>query len=69
MSDIVREIAFKERQEGRQEGRREGRNEGKAEDVDLICLNMGMSLQEACVALGITVEEYERAKNALLTTI
>ena len=44
----------------------EGKAEGKAEAVDFILTNMGLSLQEACKALGITVEEYERTKNHLV---
>ena len=60
MSDIVREIAVKERQEGKAEG--------KAEAVDFILTNMGLSLQEACKALGITVEEYDNAKKHLMLT-
>ena len=62
MSDIVREIGFKERQEGQ----REGRQEAKAEAVEMIQLNMGLSLQEACKVIGITVEEYNMAKGLVV---
>ena len=58
MSDIVREIcdevAVKERQEA------------KAEAVEMIQLNMGLSLQEACRVIGITVEEYNMAKGLVV---
>ena len=40
--------------------------EAKAEAVDFILANMDLNLQEACKALGITVEEYDNAKKHLL---
>ena len=60
MSDIMREIA--------EEVEARGRSEGKAEAVDFILANMGLSLQEACKALGITIEEYDSAKKHLMMT-
>ena len=60
MSDIVREIVVKERQEERQEA--------TIESVELIQANLGLNLQEACKALGITIEEYDSAKKHLMMT-
>ena len=52
--------------EGRQEGRREGRQEGKniilLQNVENAMKNLGINEEEACAILGITAEEYQKAK-------
>ena len=52
------------REEGREEGRAEGRTEGRAESVDTLMEITQMTLEQACEALKITLEEYKNVKNA-----
>ena len=51
------------------EGLNEGISQGKAgslvNSVDNLIKNLGLSLEEACTALGSSVQEYERAKELL----
>ena len=53
-----------------EEGREEGREEGKAElligNVESLMNRLHWDLQTACEGLGITVEEYQKARNRRL---
>ena len=61
------------RQEGREEGRREGREEGRQEGREIgdavrlvdsvrnVMMKSGVSLNEACELIGVTIEQYEAA--------
>ena len=65
------------RAEGREEGRKEGRKEGSKEgtkegvaqtlikNVEAVRKNFKIDLRAACEGLGITVEEYEKAKEQI----
>lgn len=44
------------------EGRTEGIAERRVAVIELVQKNLGLSIEEACAALGRTVEEYEQAK-------
>ena len=52
---------------GLEEGMEKGMNTKSTEDVDAIVAKLGLSLEEACETIGLTVEEYnsikERMKN------
>ncbi len=56
------------REEGRSEGISEGIREGRAEtlvkSVETVMKNFGIDLEKACEGIGITVEEYYRAKES-----
>ncbi len=48
--------------QGREEGLTEGQCQERYDNVMKIMENMGLSLEDACKALGITVKQYEEAK-------
>ena len=56
-------------EDGKSEGRLEGRAEGRAEEfvqgIDNLIVNLKISLEEACTALGSSVQKYEEAKKML----
>jgi hypothetical protein len=56
------------RQEGRQEGVQEGISRGIMQSVDNVMKNVHMPLKEACDAIGITVADYNKAKESSLAT-
>ena len=62
--------------EGRAEGRAEGKAEGRAEEqmnaarefvrgIDNLIVNLKLSLEEACAAIGSSVQKYEESKKML----
>ncbi|MBD5475220.1 MAG: Rpn family recombination-promoting nuclease/putative transposase [Lachnospiraceae bacterium] len=52
---------------GLEKGREEGRLRTLIENVESAMKNFKIDLQQACVGLGISVEEYEKAKQYFLT--
>lgn len=44
------------------QGMEQGKAENITKNVEALMNNLGLSLQKVCEGLGITVEEYERAK-------
>ena len=68
MKKAERRVARKEGlEEGRAEGRAEGREEGRLQNllqnVEQVMKNLSTDLPEACRILGITPEEYEKARD------
>ena len=63
---ILRQGREEGREEGRIEGRKEGINEGDAKrllsSVAGVIEKFGVSLEDACDAVNVTVEQYEAAK-------
>lgn len=51
--------------QGRELGIEQGTRETLVKNVDSAIKNWGLSLQEACDGLGVTVEEYQDAKAKL----
>ena len=53
------------RKESFEEGEAIGEARGRIDSVDNIRENLGLELQEACVAVGISLEEYTQMKKEL----
>lgn len=49
----------------RKEARTEGSMEATIDSIENIQKNLGLDLQQACAAIGISVEEYEEMKKVL----
>ncbi|MCH5256203.1 MAG: hypothetical protein J1D87_02875 [Lachnospiraceae bacterium] len=47
---------------GREKGREEGRKENLIKNIETLMQNLSINLQEACDALGISIDEYENVK-------
>lgn len=60
--DILRQGRAEGRLEGRAEGREAGHLETLFQSVEQVMKNLSVELAEACRILGITPEEYEKAK-------
>ena len=50
---------------GKTIGEARGEAKGRIDSVDNIRENLGLELQEACAAVGISLEEYAQMKNEL----
>ena len=52
-------------EDGRMEGKKEGRRANMVSNIDSIMKNLRLNLNDACRAVGVTVEEYKKAKKAV----
>lgn len=52
-------------EDGRLEGKKEGRRANMVSNIDSIMKNLRLNLNDACRAVGVTVEEYKKAKKAV----
>ena len=62
MCQVMEELRAEFREEGMAEGRAEGRAVNTCENIDKLIKNKHWSLEEACEALEVSLEDYYNAK-------
>lgn len=65
MCKVIEEWAEEERETGKIEGKIEGKANTLVKAIESLMENMELSLDDACIAINSSIQQYEEAKKLL----